>query len=70
MRQIKAARALGIEIADETHLPGVVAFGDQPNDLPMLNLADHPFAVGNAHRDVKRAVDERGGYHLRDSMFS
>jgi hydroxymethylpyrimidine pyrophosphatase-like HAD family hydrolase len=30
----------------------VIAFGDMPNDLPMLQWADYSVAVANAHRDV------------------
>src|SRR4051794_29342472 len=36
----------------------VVAFGDMPNDLPMLAWAGHSVAVGNAHPTVLEAVDE------------
>ena len=36
----------------------VVAFGDMPNDLPMLAWAGHSVAVGNAHPEVLHAVDE------------
>ena len=36
----------------------VVAFGDMPNDLPMLAWAGRSFAVGNAHPEVLHAVDE------------
>lgn len=35
-----------------------VAFGDMPNDLPMLAWAGHSVAVENAHPDVLQAVDE------------
>ena len=35
-----------------------VAFGDMPNDLPMLAWAGHSVAVANAHPDVLAAVDE------------
>jgi hydroxymethylpyrimidine pyrophosphatase-like HAD family hydrolase len=41
------------------HLIGagqVVAFGDMPNDLPMLNWAGTSYAVANAHPDVLAAV--------------
>lgn len=38
--------------------PGeVVAFGDMPNDLPMLIWAGTSYAVANAHPDVLAAVD-------------
>ncbi|MHA4852546.1 HAD family hydrolase [Rhodococcus sp. MSC1_016] len=37
---------------------GIVAFGDMPNDIPMLNLAGRGVAVENAHPDAKAAADE------------
>ena len=36
----------------------VIAFGDMPNDLPMLAWAGRSVAVSNAHPDVLAAVDE------------
>jgi HAD superfamily hydrolase (TIGR01484 family) len=36
----------------------VVAFGDYPNDLPMLEWAGHAIATANAHPDVLELVDE------------
>ncbi|MFC6422314.1 HAD family hydrolase [Ornithinimicrobium tianjinense] len=36
----------------------VWAFGDMPNDLPMLTWAGRSFAVANAHADVRAAADE------------
>jgi hydroxymethylpyrimidine pyrophosphatase-like HAD family hydrolase len=37
--------------------PGaVVAFGDMPNDLPMLAWAGSSYAVANAHPDVLRGA--------------
>jgi Cof subfamily protein (haloacid dehalogenase superfamily) len=41
----------GIEAAD------VAAFGDMPNDLPMLMWAGRSYAVANAHPEVLAAVD-------------
>ena len=38
--------------------PDVIAFGDMPNDLPMLAWAGHSVAMGNAHPDVLAAADE------------
>jgi HAD superfamily hydrolase (TIGR01484 family) len=35
-----------------------IAFGDMPNDLPMLAWAGHSVAVANAHPDVLAAADE------------
>ncbi|WP_084252017.1 Cof-type HAD-IIB family hydrolase, partial [Mycobacterium avium] len=43
-----------LEIAREE----VVAFGDMPNDLPMLRWAGHGVAMGNAHPEVQAAADE------------
>ena len=44
---------LGVSPAD------VVAFGDQPNDLPMLDFAGRAYAMGNAHPAVLAAVENR-----------
>ena len=48
----EVARPLGIT-EDQ-----VLAFGDMPNDLPMLLAAGHGVAMGNAHPDVLTAADE------------
>jgi Cof subfamily protein (haloacid dehalogenase superfamily) len=45
------AAELGVDAAD------VVAFGDMPNDLPMLAWAGTAYAVANAHPVVLEAVD-------------
>ncbi|GFG73676.1 HAD family hydrolase [Mycobacterium botniense] len=36
----------------------VVAFGDMPNDVPMLLRAGHGVAMGNAHPEALAAADE------------
>ena len=36
----------------------VAAFGDMPNDVPMLLWAGHGVAMGNAHPEVLAAADE------------
>jgi Cof subfamily protein (haloacid dehalogenase superfamily) len=46
------AARLGVEAAD------VVAFGDMPNDVPMLAWAGWGVAVANAHPAVREAADE------------
>jgi Cof subfamily protein (haloacid dehalogenase superfamily) len=38
----------------------VVAFGDMPNDVPMLAWAGRAVAMGNAHPAVKEVADEVG----------
>ena len=45
------AEELGVEAAD------VIAFGDMPNDLPMLTWAGTSYAMANAHPDVRSAAD-------------
>ncbi|HEY5412083.1 MAG TPA: HAD family hydrolase [Caulobacteraceae bacterium] len=40
------------------HAAEVIAFGDMPNDLPMLGFAGRAVAVANAHREVLAAADE------------
>lgn len=47
-----AARRLGVTAAE------TIAFGDMPNDLPMLAWAGHGVAMGNAHPEVRAAADE------------
>jgi Cof subfamily protein (haloacid dehalogenase superfamily) len=46
------AKPLGIVSAQ------VLAFGDMPNDLPMLRWAGHGVAMGNAHPDVLAVANE------------
>ena len=47
----------------------VVAFGDMPNDLPMLDLVGHPFIMDNAHESLKRRGYPMCGHH-DDSAFA
>ncbi len=54
-------KATGLAALAEDHgvdSSEVVAFGDMPNDLPMLAWAGHSYAVANAHPDVLAAADE------------
>jgi Cof subfamily protein (haloacid dehalogenase superfamily) len=54
-------KATGLaSLAERAGVPaaGVVAFGDMPNDLPMLAWAGHSVGVANAHPSVLAAVDE------------
>ena len=48
----EVARPLGISAED------VVAFGDMPNDIPMLLWAGHGVAMGNAHPETVAAANE------------
>lgn len=56
------AARLGVPPAD------VVAFGDMPNDLPMLRWAGQGVAVANAHPDVLAAADEVTGSNDEDGV--
>jgi Cof subfamily protein (haloacid dehalogenase superfamily) len=54
-------KARGLRVACERH--GIdpaeaIAFGDMPNDIPMLVLAGHGVAVANAHADVRAIANE------------
>ncbi|QIS17057.1 HAD family hydrolase [Nocardia terpenica] len=46
------AERLGVQRAT------IIAFGDMPNDVPMLRLAGHGVAMGNGHPEARAAADE------------
>jgi Cof subfamily protein (haloacid dehalogenase superfamily) len=55
---VTKATSLAALAANHGISPGeCVAFGDMPNDLPMLAWAGTSYAVANAHPDVLAAVD-------------
>ncbi|WP_156112214.1 HAD family hydrolase [Prescottella defluvii] len=54
-------KASGLTLAArrlEVSESGIVAFGDMPNDIPMLAMAGHGVAVDNAHAEAKAVADE------------
>ena len=51
---IELATELGVDATD------VIAFGDMPNDLPMLTWAGHSYAMANGHPAVPRGRRPRG----------
>lgn len=55
-------RPLGLTAAD------VVAFGDMPNDVPMLRWAGLGVAMGNAHPLVAAAADEMTAPNTDDGL--
>lgn len=59
-----AALAAELGVAAER----AIAFGDMPNDLPMLAWAGHSVAVENAHPRVLAAVDEVTGSNDDDGV--
>lgn len=46
----------------------VVAFGDMPNDLPMLRWVGHGVAMANAHPDVLAVADEVTAANSEDGV--
>lgn len=56
------ARPQGIAAAD------IVAFGDMPNDVPMLAWAGLGVAMGNAHPDAVAAADEVTATNAEDGV--
>ncbi len=64
-------KATGLAALARRHGVGaeqVVAFGDMPNDLPMLAWAGHAVAVANAHAEVLAAADEVTGRNDEDGV--
>ncbi|CAM5634603.1 HAD family hydrolase [Streptomyces antimycoticus] len=57
-----AARRLGMAAGD------AIAFGDMPNDIPMLGWAKHGVAMANAHRDLKAVADEITASNTEDGI--
>lgn len=53
---------LGVDAAD------VWAFGDMPNDLPMLTWAGRGIAVANSHAEVLASADAIVGHHDADGV--
>ena len=58
----EVARRLGIAAAD------VIAFGDMPNDLQMLQWAGCGVAMGNAHRALLAVADEVTATNAEDGV--
>ncbi|WP_030156123.1 HAD family hydrolase [Glycomyces sp. NRRL B-16210] len=46
----------------------VAAFGDAPNDVPMLAWAGRSFAVANAHPEAAEAASDRCGSNREDGV--
>ena len=72
----KASGLAGLAAKQGIPAAAVVAFGDMPNDLPMLAWAGTSYAVANAHPDVLAAVnqviasnDEDGVAQVIDRLF-
>jgi len=46
----------------------IIAFGDMPNDVPMLRWAGHGVAMGNAHPAAIDVADEVTASHAEDGL--
>ncbi|MFJ3640744.1 HAD family hydrolase [Streptomyces sp. NPDC090108] len=60
----EASRRLGFGAAD------TIAFGDMPNDIPMLAWAGHGVAMGNAHAELRRHAAEIAPTNEEDGVAS
>ncbi len=58
----QVAAGLGVDAAD------VIAFGDMPNDLPMLSWAGTSYAMADAHPSVVTAADHVAPGHDEDGV--
>ncbi|MEV6770978.1 HAD family hydrolase [Nocardia sp. NPDC051030] len=56
------AQRLGVQHAT------LIAFGDMPNDVPMLRMAGHGVAMANAHPEAKAAADEVAAANHEDGV--
>ncbi|MEV6274659.1 HAD family hydrolase [Nocardia sp. NPDC051832] len=56
------AQRLGVEHS------AIIAFGDMPNDVPMLAMAGHGVAMANAHPEAIAAADEVTGTNVNDGV--
>jgi Cof subfamily protein (haloacid dehalogenase superfamily) len=65
------SKATGLaEIAESLGVAGedVIAFGDMPNDIPMLDWAGHGVAMANAHPEVLAVADEITSANTEDGV--
>jgi hydroxymethylpyrimidine pyrophosphatase-like HAD family hydrolase len=58
----EAADLFSVDVTD------VIAFGDMPNDIPMLQWAGHGVAMANGHPDVLAVADEIAATNSQDGV--
>ncbi len=56
------------ELAKKLKVKSVTVFGDNLNDIPMMQIADHAVAVANAQEEVKNIADETIGSNFEDAV--
>lgn len=64
----KGAALAGVAAGRGVGAARVLAFGDMPNDLTMLEYAGHAVAMGNATATVKAIADEVTGTNVDDGV--
>jgi hydroxymethylpyrimidine pyrophosphatase-like HAD family hydrolase len=65
------SKATGVEEVARPHgigQDGVVAFGDMPNDIPMLRWAGLGVAMANGHPEALEAADEVTAPNYEDGI--
>lgn len=64
----KAAGLASVVREHEIARADVIAFGDMPNDIPMLDWVGHGVAMRNGHPDVLEIADEVTASNLDDGV--
>lgn len=64
----KASGLAALAAGHGVHARDAVAFGDMPNDLPMLAWAGRSFAMANAHPDVLAAAGQIAPSNAEDGV--
>jgi len=64
----KGTAALALAEILGTPAAAVAAFGDMPNDLPLLAAVGHPVAMANAHPSVLARVEDRAPANEQDGV--
>jgi Cof subfamily protein (haloacid dehalogenase superfamily) len=71
MSSFEVTKASALAIVAERHgvaAEDVVAFGDMPNDLPMLTWAGRSYAMADAHPDVVACASDLAPRHDEDGV--
>lgn len=65
----KVSKAVAVkQLAEDIKADRIVVFGDNLNDIPMLQVADLAVAVANAHPDVKAISHKVIGLNTEDAV--
>lgn len=64
----KGSALAEVSVLSEVPLDEIVAFGDGPNDIEMIEAAGLGIAMGNAHPDLKARADVIAGLNDTDAI--